>query len=73
MGRSSTGTDVLIEILNLCEQALTSLHSHDQGDKAVAPSDKTIHSRFRKRAKLGPRLVLIPGGLSNVNRGGIAR
>jgi hypothetical protein len=73
MGRPSTSTDVLIEILSLCEQALTSLHPHDESDKPVVQSDKTNHPRYRKRAKLGPCLVLIPGGLSTAHRGGSTR
>jgi hypothetical protein len=73
MGRSNTSTDALVELLSLCEQTLTALQPDSDRDTSVAQSDKANHSRYGKRASIGPRLVLISGGLSMINRGATAR
>jgi hypothetical protein len=68
MSRSNTSTDALIEILSLCEQALTELNPHDEAAPSHDRSDKSSHLRKRKRANITHGLLLIPGGLSITNR-----
>lgn len=73
MARSSTSTGALIEILSLCEQALKSLHSDNASVPSAQESDKPSLAQPAKRSNVGRRLVLIRGGLSTGNHGGISR
>jgi hypothetical protein len=68
MSRSNTSTDPLIEILSLCEQALTELHTRNGAAPNQDRSHKLSHLRKGKRANITHRLVLIPGGLSVAQR-----
>jgi hypothetical protein len=70
MGRSTGSAGALIEILNLCAETLTSLHS-DQ-DAAAAQPD-TGHALAGKSTKTGRHLVVIQGGLSAANRRAASR
>jgi hypothetical protein len=67
MGRSTGGAGALIEILNLCAETLTSLHS-DQDIAATAAQPDTGHAPSGKSTNTGRHLVVIQGGLSAANR-----
>jgi hypothetical protein len=67
MGLSTTSTSALIEILNLCAETLISLHSDQGMAAATAEAEKIVSTPSSKRTIGGPRLVLIPGGLSKTN------
>ncbi len=64
MSRGSTGTDALVEILDLCEQTLTAVEVYDDKSPSYRFSDKTSQSRQQTRANVVRRLILIQGGLS---------
>ena len=64
MARSSTGTDALIEILNLCEQTLTALEPDPFVKPDTLQADKASDSRQLPCAKVGRQFVLIRGGLA---------
>jgi len=68
MNGSSTGTDALIEILSLCEQALTELGPDAETAPRIIRADNSRHFRRYRRAKIANRLLLIPGGLSTAAR-----
>jgi hypothetical protein len=72
MSRSTGSAGALIEILNLCAETLTSLHS-DHDIAAATQPDHTGVARAGKNTHAGPRLVLIQGGLSTANRGDASR
>jgi len=64
MARTSNSSDALLEILSLCEQALTGLNPQNEAVPNRNPSDKSNHFRNQRRAKLAHQLRLIQGGLS---------
>lgn len=68
MARTGTSTDPLLEILSLCEQALTDLNcARVEAPESVQP-DNLIHSPPGRRANVVRRLILIQGGLSTPSR-----
>jgi hypothetical protein len=64
MSRGSTGTDALVEILDLCEQTLTAVEVYDGESPSYRFSDKTSQSRQQTRANGARRFLLIQGGLA---------
>lgn len=64
MGRISTSADPLIEILDLCEQALTAVSLSDDGFLQRRQSDNATQLRPQKRAIVAPHLILVQGGLA---------
>jgi hypothetical protein len=62
MGRGNTGADALIEILELCEQALTAVCLSEDATTQQQPVDKSSQSRPQKRTNLARRLILVQGG-----------
>lgn len=67
VGRSNTGMNALIEILNLCADALTSLGSAQEA-RAEKDAQKARSVSAASHRKAAPRLTLIPGGLSRCDR-----
>lgn len=63
MARVNTGADALIEILDLCEQALTTLCPGEDHPSNRPASDKTSQARQQMHTNVARRLVLIQGGL----------
>ena len=68
MGNAGTSAEALIEILNLCEQTLTSLNE-DWVDSAPSfKSDQVRRTEHARRSKFARHLFLIRGGLSKIDR-----
>jgi hypothetical protein len=72
MGRSTGSAGALIEILNLCAETLTSLHS-DQDIAANAAQPGAGHAPTGKNMNTGRHLVVIQGGLSAASRRAASR
>jgi hypothetical protein len=68
MFRANTSADVLIEILNLCEQTLTALSPHGEGTESAPSMDNFSKSRRGKSAISARPFALIQGGLSSRSR-----
>lgn len=68
MARTGTSTDPLLEILSLCEQALTGLNCGREDVPTSAQSDNLIQLRPVRRANVARRLILINGGRSSPKR-----
>jgi hypothetical protein len=72
MGRWTGSAGALIEILNLCAETLTSLHS-DQDVAGTTAQPDTGHAPAGKSTNTGRHLVVIQGGLSASNRRAASR
>jgi hypothetical protein len=64
MRQASSSVEALIEVLDLCEQALTSIRN--AGERLIPEplADKYRQSRQNTRVKFERNFVLIPGGLT---------
>ena len=67
MGQASSSVEALIELLDLCEQALTAVRSCGERLIPEPMADKYRHSRHNTRVKLDRNFVLIRGGLASRN------
>jgi len=65
MGQASSSVEALIEILDLCEQALTAIRTCGERLIAEPMADKYRQSWRTRRAKLDRNFVLIRGGLDS--------
>jgi hypothetical protein len=65
MGQASSSVEALIEILDLCEQALTAIRSCGERLIPEPMVDKYRQSWRITRVKLDRNFVLIRGGLDN--------
>jgi predicted component of type VI protein secretion system len=65
MRQASSSVEALIEILDLCEQALTAVHNCDERLIPEPLADKYRQSLQNTRVKLDRNFVLIRGGLAS--------
>jgi hypothetical protein len=64
MRQASSSVEALIEILDLCEQALTAIRNTGERLIPEQPADKYRQSWQNTRVKFDRNFVLIRGGLS---------
>ena len=65
MGQASSSVEALIELLDLCEQALTAIRSSGERLIPEPMADKYRQSWHNKRVKLDRNFILIRGGLAS--------
>ena len=62
------GGELLVEMLDLCEQTLAALKLRDERGQIEPRSEKLRLPGYRHRAKVGQRFKLIIGGMDRSRR-----